>query len=160
MTNLDLTKKLQIFFGDFERKYIENIYNISLDSLPQTIKNELKIYPQKDFIFVEYIVDETHKDERLGDLTKMARYGIAENMETAKQIILTNDSALLNYLLCEVAVGKIKADDIVLYYRESNDELKYYVKREEMGKKFKAYFVDGCGKKVDNLCSCENERNF
>lgn len=160
MTNLDLTKKLQIFFGDFSCKDIGNIYNISLDSLPQTIKNEIKIYPQKDFVFVEYIANETHKDKRLGDLTKMARYGIAENMETAKQIILTNDSALLNYLLYEVAVGKIKADDIVLYYRESNDELKYYVKREEMGKKFKAYFVDGCGKKVDNLCSCENERNF
>ncbi|MGX2983316.1 hypothetical protein [Helicobacter sp. 23-1045] len=158
MTNLDLTKKLQIFFGDFERKDIENIYNISLDSLPQTIKNEVKFYPQKDFLFVEYIIDKTHKDERFGDLTKMARYGIVENMATIKQVILTNYPALLSYFLCEVATEKIDADDMVFYYRnKSKGIFKCYAKFEK-----KAYLVNERGEKVNlyGVCDCENELNF
>ena len=31
MTNLDLAKKLQVFFGNFERKDIERLCNVSLD---------------------------------------------------------------------------------------------------------------------------------
>lgn len=161
MDNLDLNKKLQIFFCDFERKDIESLCNISLDSLPEIVENEVKIYPQDNFVFVECITSSKYQNDNGNNVKEMARSNILENMATTKQIILTNHNAMILYILCEVAKGSIKTNDVVLYYRNKGfNEFKCHIKREKIGNKFEAYFVDDCGKKINILNSCGFDPNF
>lgn len=160
MNNLDLNKKLQIFFCDFERKDIETLCNISLDSLPEMVENEIKIYPQDNFVFIEHIINSEYQNDN-NDNKEIDYSNIVENIKIKKHIILTNHNALILYILCKVATGKIDTNNVVLYYRNKGfNEFKCYVKREEIGEKFGAYFVDDCGKKVDVLNSCEIDPNF
>lgn len=158
MNVLNINQKLQIFFWNFSRKDIGDLCNISLESLPQTIENEMKIYPQNHFTFIEYIINKSHNNGRF-EIINCNR--IVENLASTKQVILTNYHSLIMSLLCEVANGKIDANDMILHYRDKGDnKTKCYVKMCKDGDKNKAYFIDEYGEKIEHLCSCEIEPNY
>lgn len=161
MNTLNTNQKLQIFFWNFSRKDIEDLCNISLESLPQTIENEMKFHPQNHFTFIEYIINKSHNDERFDKMQIINCNNIVENLATTKQIILTNYRSFIASLLSEVANEKIDANDMILHYRDKSDnKTKCYVKICKDGDKNKAYFIDEYGEKIEHLGSCENEPNY